>query len=144
MKKKRAILLFGSIAVLMLGYGAWCGRSMYLSVPLPELVELPEEVREDARSLIVAHGMTRPDPFDVSGFVRLLAQPYDSAPQKWSVGIRAGSSIVIYSRRRLNYRPKEHPAIFTFTRGGWYYEGLTGDNTGESPRFLKKTSPSPP
>jgi hypothetical protein len=50
---------------------------MYLTVPAPELLELPAELREDAKAIVIERGLTRPDHFDLLAFIRLLAKPYD-------------------------------------------------------------------
>ena len=95
MKKKRAILLFGSIAALVLGYVAWCARAFYLSVPVPELLEIPQEYRKDARLAVLDHGFTRPDPFRLEILARHLARPYDCSPKQIRVHHKHGSYVLL-------------------------------------------------
>ena len=76
MKKKRALLLFGSLGVLSLGYIAWCGRSLYLPVPLPDLSEIPEGYRPAAYALLEQRGFTRRESFSWDLLRRLTADPY--------------------------------------------------------------------
>ena len=118
MKKKRALLLFGSLAVLVLGYIAWCARPMYLSVPVPELLELPEDVREDARSVIVKHGLSRPDSFRFREFVGLLAKPYDIDPGE--IQVAGHSHMLTVTRKRQGVRDYQLPVcFFRFGNGPW-------------------------
>lgn len=76
MKRKRALLLFGSLAVLTLGYVAWCGRCFYLPVPLPDLSEIPEEYHPAAYALLEQRGFTRNEPFSWDLFLSFVARPY--------------------------------------------------------------------
>jgi hypothetical protein len=79
MRRKRATLLFGGLGALVLGYAAWCGRTFYLSVPVPELLELPEAYRADARSLVIKYRLNKPDHFDWEESTKYLSRPYDSS-----------------------------------------------------------------
>jgi hypothetical protein len=118
MKKKRALLLFGGLAALVLGYAAWCGRTFYLSVPVPELLELPEEYRADARSLIVEHGLAAPDPFDRKRFLELLMHPYESSPRPIRVANWSGPHNFMAARPR-RFRAKDRQVVFWSTGIGW-------------------------
>ena len=110
MKKKRASLLFGSILLMLAGYTAWCGRSMYLSVPVPELLEIPEKFREDAKSIVVEHGLTRPDPFSFAVLKRLLIHPYDSAPR--TINVHTRDLVTRVTRFRRSPRIEEPDLAF--------------------------------
>ncbi|MCW1915657.1 hypothetical protein OJ996_18875 [Luteolibacter sp. GHJ8] len=112
MKRKRALLFFGGITLLLLGYVAWCGRSMYLSVPVPELTQLPPELREDAREIIVARGLTRPDRFDLKILGKLLANPYQTQPGPFVVTQAFGGKLVVM-RGRISHYPQEDNVYFT-------------------------------
>jgi hypothetical protein len=128
MKKKRAILLFASLFVLMLAYAAWCGRSMYLSVPAPDLSHLPPEYREDAKAVIIERGLTRPDPFKLAIFIRLLAKPYDSNPFPVEVDSRALPSHLMIWRPRRVRQPHEVAVMLFPEHGGWHVSGYDLDS----------------
>ena len=136
MKKKRAILLFGSLIVLLLGYTAWCGRTFYLTVPVPELLELPEQYREDAKSIVIERGLTRPDHFHPMALVRLLAKPYDSSPEKIRVECPNSSTMWIIRSRRSHW-PDDVPMYLTRTQDGWRDSGYKSGNELRPGRYLK-------
>jgi hypothetical protein len=119
MKKKRALLLFATLALLVGGYAAWCGRIFYLHVPTPEMTELPEEYRADARAFIEQHGLTAPDPFDRKLFLELLTKPYDSAPTPVAVGPWTGSENLAVTRMRRPFNYTTRQIIFWSTGIGW-------------------------
>ena len=116
MRKKRALLLFGGLAALVLGYAAWCGRTFYLAVPAPEMLELPEDYRADARSLIEKHGLTAPDPFERSLFLDLLKRPYESTPKPVVV---AGKAHHFMAARPRRFRAENRQVVFWSTGVGW-------------------------
>jgi hypothetical protein len=99
MKKKRALLLFGSIAAMLAGYAAWCGRTFYLSLPLPELREIPEPFRVEARRMIVDHGLAKPDHFQLQALLHLLARPYDCEPKPVRIEIDPSNEIGVTRER---------------------------------------------
>jgi hypothetical protein len=145
MKRKRALLLFISLAALVLGYAAWCGRTFYLSMPVPELLELPEDFRADARSLIGKHGLTAPERFDRRHFRDLLMHPYDSAPKPVTVARWSGSNNFIASRPR-RYRAEDRQVVFWSTGIGWtalVMDYVTGSSAIER-RPLRKENPASP
>lgn len=80
MKKNRALILSGSITLLILGYAAWCGRAFYLSVPVPDLFDAPAECRADVRDLLKKYQLSNPEPFSWQLFLRFLTKPYNSQP----------------------------------------------------------------
>jgi hypothetical protein len=136
MKKKRALLLFGSLGVLTLGYVAWCGRSLYLSVPIPELLELPEEHRAEARAIIAERGLDKPDSFEPGSFIKLLSAPYKSEPGEIVVlTTKSGDTYVNrFSPGRRHYRLW---AIFSRNRSGaWYLHGCHIDGKWRPDRLL--------
>ena len=121
MKKKRALLLFGSLAALVLGYVAWCARPMYLSVPVPELLEIPEKHRADVRSLLVKHGLTGPDSFDRDAFFELLSRPYDSEPTGIMIDghVDGDEGMLIAFRKRRFYHMDDPDITFLVSAGNW-------------------------
>ncbi len=145
MRRKRALLLFGSLAALVLGYAAWCGRTFYLSVPVPALLELPEEYRADARALIEEHGLSAPDPFDRSRFRDLLMRPYESTPQPILVAQWSNADNFKASRQR-RFRSKDRQVVFWNTGIGWtamVTDYVVGSSAIER-RPLRKKNPASP
>jgi hypothetical protein len=145
MKRNRAILLFGSLATLVLGYAAWCGRTFYLSVPVPDLLELPEDYRADARSVIEKHGLTAPERFDRSHFLDLLKHPYASAPKPVTVARWSNADNFIVGRPR-RYRAEDRQVVFWSTGIGWtalVTDYVTGSSAIER-RPLRKENPVSP
>lgn len=146
MKKKRALLLFGSLALLVLGYAAWCGRTFYLHVPAPEMTELPEEYRADARALIEQHGLTAPDPFERKRFLELLGQPYDSAPTPVVVGPWTGPENLAVTRMRRPFQYTTRQVVFWSTGIGWtamVTDYVPGSDTIERRRLRKAGDNAP-
>jgi hypothetical protein len=140
MKKKRAILLFGSLATLVLGYAAWCARPMYLSVPVPELLELPEDVREDAKAIVVRHGLAGPDSFRWDDFIELLAKPYTEHSNKIMV-VPHPDSIMVY-RARPGVRDHQLPVHFyRFPGTPWMLQSFHVDGVLQPARPLKTSPP---
>lgn len=118
MTRRRALVLSGSFAILLFGYAAWCTRSLYLGVDPPEMLELPAELRKDARAIIVARGLTRPDRFDLKVVGGLLAKPYKSAPAEILVGPLHPEGLHV-ARPRRSHWPDEYGVQFFPGRGGW-------------------------
>ena len=143
MRKKRALLLFGSLAALVLGYAAWCGRTFYLAAPVPEMLELPEDYRADARSLIEKHGLTASDPFDRSHFLDLLKRPYESSPKPVVVTGKAHHFVVARPRR---FRAEDRQVAFWSTGIGWtalVTDYVVGSDAIERRPLRKEGSASP-
>lgn len=139
MTRKRALLLFGSFATLLVGYVAWCTRSMYLGVDPPEMLELPAELRKDARSIIVARGLTRPDRFDLKVVKDLLAKPYKSAREEIIVSRPyPGREEWHVGRPRRSHWKDEYGVDFYQDAGVWH---VRPDLTEINPRPLKADSP---
>lgn len=82
MKKSRMLLLFGGLFLMLVGYGAWCGRTFYLRPPMPDLARVPAQARELARKGIEESGILRPERLSFERFKWLLAHPYDSQPAR--------------------------------------------------------------
>ncbi|MCW1916287.1 hypothetical protein OJ996_22045 [Luteolibacter sp. GHJ8] len=146
MKKKRALLLFATLALLVGGYAAWCGRIFYLHVPTPEMTELPEEYRADARALIKQHGLTDPEPFETKRFLELLAQPYDSDPEPVIIGPWTGPENVSASRMRVPFRYTNRQIVFWSTGIGWtamVTDYVPGSETIERRRLRKAGDAAP-
>jgi hypothetical protein len=140
MKRKRALLLFGSITLLMLGYVAWCARSMYLSVPVPELLELPEEYRADAKAIVVEHGLTGPDSFRWDDFLKRLATPY-ARPSNEIFVVSHPDAVVLY-RTRPGVRDDALPVHFVrFPDTPWMLQGYHAKGVTHFARPLKASTP---
>jgi hypothetical protein len=99
MKRKRALLLFGSTTVLLLGYVAWCARTFYLTVPVPELREIPAPFRAEARRMVVDHALDKPDHFQLQAMLHLLARPYDCEPKPIRIEISPFDEINVTRER---------------------------------------------
>lgn len=80
MKKSRMLLLFGGLLLMLVGYGAWCGRTFYLRSPVPDLDIVPPEARSLALSEIEAVNLRHPEKFTVERFTELLMNPYETGP----------------------------------------------------------------
>ena len=143
MRKKRALFLFGGLAALVLGYAAWCGRTFYLAVPVPEMLELPEDYRADARSLIEEHRLTAPDLFDRSLFLDLLKRPYESTPKPVVVSGKAHHFVAARPRR---FRAEDRQVAFWSTGIDWtalVTDCVVGSKAIERRPLRKEGSASP-
>jgi hypothetical protein len=118
MKRKRALFFFGCLTLMVLAYVAWCGRSMYLSVPVPELTQLPPELREDAREIVIARGLTRPDRFDLKILGELLAKPYQTKPGP-ILFLQIYDGNLLAMRTRHSHYPQEDNVNFGQQNGEW-------------------------
>jgi hypothetical protein len=101
MKKSRMLLLFGGLFLMLVGYGAWCGRTFYLRAPMPDLSNVPAEARAIVRSEIGAADMRRPEEFTMTRFQELLAHPYESDPA--SIFVETSTQGLILVRRGDHY-----------------------------------------
>jgi hypothetical protein len=146
MKKKRAILLFGFITLITLGYLAWCGRAFYLSAPAPDLSEVPAQYRADAFAMIKKHGLTAPEAFDRKLFIGFLAKPYASAPRGMrSMDVTPGPGsgfhlILIVTRGRWHSHGPQADVVITGRRMQWNIEATRGSHIIEK-RNLRELSP---
>ena len=138
MTRKRALILSGSFAVSLAGYVAWCTRSMYLGVEPPEMLELPAELRKDAKAIIVERGLTRPDRFDLKVVKNLLAKPYNSAPVEMLVSPLRNPEGWHVGRPRRSHWKDEYGADFVLNAGVWQ---VTPDLDEVNPRPLKAETP---
>jgi hypothetical protein len=142
MKKKRALLLSGSITLAILGYGAWCGRAFYLSVPVPELIEAPAECRADVQELLEKYQLTRPEPFGWKLFLRFLTKPYNSRPcairvEDLTPGPTTGFHLMLLLRRdRCHGWWGPDLSVFVIgRRGKWKIDVNDGPTVVESRSF---------
>lgn len=141
MRKKRALLLFGTLTALLLSYVAWCARPFYLSVPPPQIMEIPEVYRKDAASAVVQSGLTSPDPFDFGILLKLLARPYDCSPGSIHVGVNPFDEVVVIRDR---HSPRaEDPDVFFYPSGyTWKVSAIDFDPVKVRPE--RELTPSPP
>lgn len=95
MKKSRMLLLFGGLFLMLVGYGAWCGRTFYLKPPMPDLSRVPIEARELARTGIEESGLLRPDRLSFERFKWLLAHPYESRASRVCIWAIAKDQVLI-------------------------------------------------
>lgn len=80
MKKFRMLLLFGGLLLMLVGYGAWCGRTFYMRPLMPDLGGVPVEVREFARAGIEESSFFRPERLSFKRVKKLLTKPFESEP----------------------------------------------------------------
>jgi len=117
MSRIRALLLFGGLTLSILGYIAWCSRTFWVLVALPDLTLIPENQRAAAEAAVEAAGLTKPDPFSRDLMLELLMKPYDTAPRPVISGLyrvpnAALTGYLHVYRGRRNVRSGEHPVIF--------------------------------
>lgn len=98
MRRSRAIALFGTMTLLIVGYVSWCWRSFYIGVDAPALTMFPEDYRPTALAEIEKSGILEPEEFGWRRAKDLLMNPYDSNPEL--AYARQGSSTVFYIERR--------------------------------------------
>ena len=69
------------ITLALAGYVGWCTHWLWMDAPVPELLEIPAEYREDAKELVVEHGLTKRAVPALSWSVVWfsLQQPYQAA-----------------------------------------------------------------
>lgn len=108
MKKSRMLLLFGGLFLMLVGYGAWCGRTFYLRAPVPDLTHVPEHARSFVVATIEDSGLRNPEKFKVSRLVELLSQPYQSTPSQ--IRVNPISKRVIFVSRNGNVLGIVRPA----------------------------------
>ena len=122
MKRKQVFWLFGSLTLALAGYVGWCTHWLWMDAPVPELLEIPAEYREDAKELVVAYGLTKAAPPALSWSVVWFAlqQPYRAAKLRSRVQVitpwKDGSKLVV-----MGFRPDRDDTVLTFRRvpTGW-------------------------
>lgn len=124
MSKKRALLFFGILTLLILAYVAWSTRWMYLHVPVPGMTELPAEYREDAKAAIREYGLTRPNRFAWEDVAACLLRPFDVRKEvsdihvftKMNPELEVG---VTRGRPARRFHADDHLLIFYRLEEGW-------------------------
>ena len=91
------LLLFGGLFLMLVGYGAWCGRTFYLRAPMPDLSLMPQEARALALAKIEEMDLRRPEKLTVNRFTELLMKPYESDPSPISIDV-AGNDLFLILR----------------------------------------------
>lgn len=128
MRKRPAILLFGGLAVVPVGYVAWCSREFYLRADMPYLLDLPEDVRPIAEQAVEDSGLRKPQEFDFETFLYRLSDPYDPHPTRTQVslidrhlmGFRSDRIKPSFCLKEENGRwVAKDPSDFDFVRN-WY------------------------
>jgi hypothetical protein len=76
MKRRKAIILFGSFFLMLLAYVTWCARPFYLKPPLPSEPELPDQARARAEQWRKSTSLLRPLEFNWNDFLCTLAEPW--------------------------------------------------------------------
>jgi hypothetical protein len=97
MKRSRAIVLFGTMTLLIIGYVTWCWRTFLMGVDAAALTMFPEDYRPTALAEIEKSGILEPEVFQWGRAKELLMKPYDSSPEL--AYARQGSSTVFYIER---------------------------------------------
>lgn len=117
MTKPRALVLFGSLTLMITGYAAWCSRTFWVRVGPPDLSPIPESQRAAALAAVEESGLTKPDPFSWEVMQELLMKPYDTAPRPLGVSIFREPQppprccLHVYRARR-SVRSNERPLVF--------------------------------
>lgn len=76
MKRRNAIILFGSLVLLCAGYMAWCGRCFYMKPKLGFPSGVPADVREQFEHWYGHNDILRPEPFAWDAFRHMLMHPW--------------------------------------------------------------------
>ena len=94
MTKRRAVQFFGGLAVVMIGYVAWCSREMYLPVGMPDLSEVPTDALPLVLQEIESTGFGKPEKFDFKVFLYRLSDPIDPHPVQSDLMFGTGDRIL--------------------------------------------------
>jgi hypothetical protein len=76
MSKRRAILVFGVIALVMAAYALWCGRDLILRPKIAISDNLPEETRRGIVDCYKRESPFSPTPITTARLWRALSNPY--------------------------------------------------------------------
>lgn len=114
MRKSRALLLFGTLFLLIAGYVAWCGRAFYSQIDVPDLSSWPE-TRPLILSGIDASGMREPEIFSFRRLGELMMHPYE--PSQPSIGVREDGGATMLTCVRFDagkafYLVKDHDGVW--------------------------------
>ena len=99
MTKPRAIVLFGSLTLMITGYAAWCSRTFWMRVGPPDLSPIPESQRAAALAAVEESGLTTPDSFSWE-VMRRARFPGRATPRDFHAMIAA--PILSLTRRMVN------------------------------------------
>jgi hypothetical protein len=142
MSRKRALLFFATLTVLILAFTAWATRSLYLHVPVPELLEISPEYRENAKIAVREHGLTRPNKFQLRALQACLLNPFASNPDVHHLQVYTKMNEVFEvsvtrPRPRGAFWPDDEHLIFYRQEDGWRL-GVFRRSTMVSSRMLEK------
>jgi hypothetical protein len=141
-RRRRAFLVFGSLTLLLAGYAGWCTHWMWMDARVPELLEIPAEYREDAKTAVAEQGLTRREPirFSWKWLWLSLVNPYETP--KWRPAVQVfpekpqGTGARVLSVRGHD-RERDAEILFHRELDGWSMV-TTKRNGDVSVRMLKE------
>lgn len=77
MKRSSAIVLFGSLSLMIIGYLSWCCRPFYIRPNLEFAPTVPDDARDAVNAWVKDSGGYGPEDFTLSRLIANLIYPYD-------------------------------------------------------------------
>ena len=108
MRRKRAILLFGSLTLSILAYCTWCGRCFYLNPPLELQEGMPKGIASACRDWRSSSDQIQPIDFSWKVFGERLMKPFsDPATVRiiWSPGPQGEKIYLLFLTSHSKHLP---------------------------------------